>query len=179
MSQLLPAAWDEARRIGFLKWLSGAAGVLTDRADGTLVFSHLSFQEFLAAWHLNANVVGAEVVSERFADLACDKNWWETLLLWTALIGGQSQSRLTPVMNQMLSESYGISLVGMMLADGAGTDDIMALWTSTVADQCLSYWPKNEWHRCMRSWMSSHQDDRKRYFSAALVERAPRSNWLG
>src|ERR1700704_2526019 len=46
MAELLPAAWGP-KRPSFLAWLAGPAGLLTDRADGTLAFTHLSFQEYL------------------------------------------------------------------------------------------------------------------------------------
>ncbi len=38
-------------KLRFLAWLAGPAGLLSDRTDGTCQFSHLSFQEYLAAWH--------------------------------------------------------------------------------------------------------------------------------
>jgi hypothetical protein len=60
MVSLLPAEWPEKQKLGFLAWLAGPAGLLTDQTDGKLAFTHLSFQEYLTAWHLNAQVEGTE-----------------------------------------------------------------------------------------------------------------------
>jgi hypothetical protein len=43
MAAILPSAWMPKQKKEFLAWLAGPAGLLTDRADDTLVFTHLSF----------------------------------------------------------------------------------------------------------------------------------------
>src|SRR5205085_12205637 len=115
MTTHLPVGWG-ARRKGFLAWLAGPAGLLVDRTDGTLSFTHLSFQEFLVAWHLQATVEGDErrrlVCNERMRR----DNWWETLRLWGALVEGRNPTHLKPVMLSLLGdEDRGMWLVGAML----------------------------------------------------------------
>jgi hypothetical protein len=79
MARLLPEHWSAAERTGFLAWLAGPAGVLTDQADGTLAFTHLSFQEYLAAWQLKVlsqiSILGvkSENGSRKFNDLQTPK----------------------------------------------------------------------------------------------------------
>ncbi len=177
MAVFLPSGWSRQQRDGFLTWLAGPAGVLTDRADGTLVFAHLSFQEFLTAWHLNATVVSPQEVAEQFAALAQNSTWWETLLLWGAMISGQNAERLNPVIERLLEESYGPSLVGMMAADGTGTDAASEYSTQRFAQQLLRTLPDG-WERCLHAWNSSRQDERRRWLCEALTIMSPQAGWL-
>ncbi|MEO5328644.1 MAG: TIR domain-containing protein [Magnetococcus sp. THC-1_WYH] len=119
MARYLPHDWDLTKRNGFLSWLSGPAGVLVDRTDDKLSFAHLSFQEFLTAWHFQATVEGND---ERIALVAQWKHlefWWETLRLWAALVADTNPKRLEPPFLDLCNdEEYGLWLAGTFLADG-------------------------------------------------------------
>lgn len=83
---LLGDGWDRDRRERFLRWLVASAGVLVDRTDGAVQFAHLSFQEHLAAYYLFISREGEARVAAARAHLG-DRDWWETLRLWAALVG--------------------------------------------------------------------------------------------
>ncbi len=68
------------------KWLVGAAGILTDRADGSLSFTHLSFQEYLTAWHVAKTAEGQEARASFCRAHLNAREWWETLRLWGAIV---------------------------------------------------------------------------------------------
>ena len=113
MAALLPADWTVRQRDGFLRWLSGPSGLLTDRSDGTLVFTHLSFQEYLSAWQLDTTLEGQERV-QGFLDRVANHSWWETLLLWAALLGGRRPAWLEEILAGLLARGEdAIALSGM------------------------------------------------------------------
>ncbi len=176
MAALLPDRW-KTDKMGFLAWLAGPAGLLTDRADGTLTFTHLSFQEYLAAWHLNATVEGA---AERVREFARHQNqaWWETLRLWAALIEKQSPERLDPVLDALMSGgSEGLALVGTVLADGLGNESRFERWKELWQAKLLEEWTYGT-NRCARSWAASRQEVRKQALATGLHEQIPGVNWL-
>src|SRR4029079_14110625 len=108
-------AVPEKQRLEFLAWLAGPAGLLTDRSDGTLVFTHLSFQEYLARWPRNATVEGEErsvTCGRRLKESA----WWESLRLWAALLESKNPARLEGVLVDLSKqEDLGLPLVGCIL----------------------------------------------------------------
>jgi len=168
MANLLPEAWEPDLRDGFLSWLTGPSGLLTERADGTLVFSHLSFQEYLTAWYLNANVVSEEQCVGEFCKLAKTNNWWETLLLWGGMIGGQSQERLDPILMALINEGVaGAALTGMLLADGLGTSKVFQDWLGAWFDNLAAEYSFGM-DLCARAWKASRQEERKDRFFEAL-----------
>jgi hypothetical protein len=172
MSKLLPESWANGEREGFLSWLAEAAGLLTDGADGTLVFAHLSFQEYLTAWHLNANVVDSQQMAERFLHLAAHgSRWWETLLLWGAMVSGQSPERLSAVIERLLRKESAPALAGMMLADGLGVPRSFEQWAGTWVALFLDDLPPGR-AICRRAWAASRQDDRKRRLRELFCEAA-------
>jgi hypothetical protein len=121
LARLLPAAWSSEERRGFLSWLVASAGVMVDRADGTLSFTHLSFQEYLAAHHLAAVTEGAEARNALCRERMHDVDWWETLRLWAAIVEDRNPTHLEPVLDALIDgESAGFWLSGAMLADGLG-----------------------------------------------------------
>ena len=92
MASFLPGDWDSGQKTGFLSWLAGPASLLNERTDHTLAFTHLSFQEFLAAWNRSRVLEG----DDRTA-FATEKA--ETTRLWATLVEGQQgRETLEPVL---------------------------------------------------------------------------------
>ena len=46
MASLLPAAWSEKAKLGFLTWLAGPAGLLADRTDALQSFARFRASNF-------------------------------------------------------------------------------------------------------------------------------------
>jgi 3',5'-cyclic AMP phosphodiesterase CpdA len=177
MAVLLPWEWRAKQKIGFLTWLAGPAGLLTDRADGTLAFTHLSFQEYLTAWHLNATTEGAEERIRQFGRHE-DLNWWETLRLWSALIEKQSPERLEPVLKALMRDSEGRALAGAIFADGLGNEGQFRRWKEQWQYQLSVDWSDGA-VQCARSWAASRQDVRKSALAVGLHEQVSLVNWQG
>ena len=93
MKKLLPDLWRDDQRTKFLNWLRGPAGLLVDRSDESLSFAHLSFQEYLTAWHLYASIEGAEDRVKTFNGRLEERTWWETLRIWAALVVRSATSK--------------------------------------------------------------------------------------
>lgn len=174
---MLPQEWEESQRNGFLAWLCGSTGILIDRADGTVVFSHLSFQEFLAAAHLNATVLTTEDVSRKFYELIHDRRWWETLLLWSARINGQNRGRCQDIMKMLLLDEDGFWLTGMMLAEGSGSIEMCDSWAGRLAEKLSAEWP-NEIDDIIRRWKNSREDARRNQIREILLQTARKAGWL-
>lgn len=174
---LLPADWTVDQRHGFLAWLVGGAGLLTDRADGSLNFAHLSFQEFLCARYLDTTTEGEGrlAIGRTYKD---NHNWWETLRLWAALVNDREPSKLDPVL-ETLSQSGGSAgfwLVGAMLADGVGTTG-WAAWKNQIHDHFhfkdSRYWPFTE-----QAWLVSRQEARRKELTDAWPQILTHMHWL-
>jgi 3',5'-cyclic AMP phosphodiesterase CpdA len=179
MTKLLPKDWPELKKSGFLAWLAGPAGILTDRADGTLVFSHLSFQEYLCAWQLHATIEGSEARSQFFLDRIPVSNWWETLRLWAALIERQSPERLEQVLELISSSQVeGLVFAGTILADGIGTDRRFAEWCRGFVNLFETSWPPRI-SLCSQAWAASRQDKRKTTFEEKLAKEDHSLGWRG
>lgn len=180
----LPSGWKPDQRHGFLAWLAGAAGLLTDYADGTLSFTHLSFQEYLTAWHLDATVEGAaeriELVHRHFSQ----RNWFETLRLWGALVDRQSPERLEPVLEHLStaftagSPEYfdGFELCGMMFADGLGTPASFHRWLEALPAALLE--SLRDFGALVQAWSASRQKDRRNELGRSLAARVSRETWF-
>jgi hypothetical protein len=179
MLTFLPASWSHEQRSRFLNWLVGPAGLLIDRADGTLSFAHLSFQEYLSAWYLHTNIEGD---SER-TEACCQKlgalHWWETLRLWAALVGGQQPSKIAPVMDALLRKGIaGLSLTGCMLADGSGPEKIFREWCSKFLVFTHDPWTSDVL-LVLTAWSGSRQEHRKQMMAQALPDMAQNCDWFG
>ncbi|MBF0294092.1 MAG: TIR domain-containing protein [Magnetococcales bacterium] len=174
----LPQEWTHAQRQGFLLWLAGPAGLLNDRSDGTLVFVHLSFQEFLSAWHLNATVEGDENRARVFLEHSKDQSWWETLRLWGALVETANPSRMEPVFQQLIEEKdSGLWCAGAMMADGLGATSLEN-WSRQAADRVVQAWSE-EAERCFQAWGASRQEAAKKtILKNALDKAALNTTWL-
>jgi hypothetical protein len=179
MAVLLPSWKPDSRRQGFLAWLAGPAGLLTDRADGKLAFTHLSFQEYLTAWHLNATFEGTAERVEAFRSLLENSTWWETLRLWAALIEKQNRQRLDAVLTALAEENdLGFSLVGTILADGLGTDERFRRWLDRLVKILAQGWPLLL-EICAQAWSSSRQEERRQELTERLNAEASAQTWLG
>ncbi len=177
MATLLPSDWGSKQRLGFLAWLAGPAGLLTDRADGTLTFTHLSFQEYLTAWHLNATIEGAEDRIREFSRQG-DLDWWETLRLWAALIEKQSPDRLEPVLEALMSgRPDGLAFVGTIFADGLGGNRSFEKWNKLWLPEVIRKWFR-EVDSFSQCWSASQQVDRKRALAQGLLNAAPGARWV-
>ena len=179
LSALLPEGWPEWQRQGFLAWLAGPAGLLTDQADGTLTFTHLSFQEYLAAWFLNSNVEGSDRIAE-FQKYLDNPGWWETLRLWAALIERANPARLDPILAALLDqlEVTACSLAGTLFADGLGRQDRFQAWLA----QWLGYlsWETGfEVGICTQAWSATRQEDRRSELIGRIRDAARHQTWLG
>jgi 3',5'-cyclic AMP phosphodiesterase CpdA len=178
MAAILPVEWETKKKMGFLAWLAGPAGLLTDRADGTLTFTHLSFQEYLAAWHLNATTEGPE---ERIQGFKRKDSliWWETLRLWAALIERQSPERLDPVLESlMIDDAEGLAFAGTILADGLGSESRFEEWKERWLARLVTEWTSGT-DQCVRSWAASRQEARKEALASRLHQHISQTNWLG
>jgi 3',5'-cyclic AMP phosphodiesterase CpdA len=166
LERLLPTKWKPAEKRGFLAWLAGPAGLLSDRTDGSFQLTHLSFQEFLAAWHLDATCEGVARV-EMFAALAAQADWWETLQLWAALVDRRNPDQLGEVLAGLRRIPSGLALAGMVLADGSGPDAAFMEWLVAFTAALAVGWPE-QGDRCLSAWKSSNQYNRKRGLADCL-----------
>ncbi len=177
MSIFLPNSWRDDQRNRFLTWLKGPAGLLVDRADCTLCFAHLSFQEYLVAWYLHTTVEGDEARKEICLKKMKDRSWWETLRLWGALVGGQQPSKWESVIQVLLETQEGICLGATMLADGLGSENLFQEWMSRFLAMMRDPWP-SDIDQARWAWAASRQDDRRRTMAQELSTRATEATWI-
>jgi 3',5'-cyclic AMP phosphodiesterase CpdA len=174
--QLLPAAWTQEQREGFLLWLINSAGVLVDRSDGAVSFAHLSFQEFLAAQFLFATREGDARIEAALTH-AGTQDWWETLRLWAGLTGDLSPDKLAPVLAALRHEPQAYWLAGAILADGAGEPADFEAWCRDVsARTARRAWPAA--HHCGRAWAASKQHERRTALASTVGAAASTAHWL-
>jgi hypothetical protein len=178
MASFLPPEWKSPNRIGFVAWLTGPAGLLVERADGSVSFAHLSFQEYLTAWHLHATVEGDDNRIALCQRMVLYETWWETLRLWAALVEGRNPRQLEPVLNVLMKEDEkGVWFTGTILADGLGSAEMMAEWASRVVELLLGGWPSGADY-CAQAWAASRQDVRRMAIAELFQSRVPDCNWL-
>jgi 3',5'-cyclic AMP phosphodiesterase CpdA len=179
LAELLPDKWPESRRYRFLTWLAGPAGLLTDRTDGTVVFTHLSFQEYLAAWHLDATCE-ADRRAEAFLERLSDSDWWETLLLWAARIARYNPSRLDDVLDALgnTKDDSSLALAGMIHADGLGSEASYRSWLQRAVEALRCRWP-DRIELCARAWSASSQGRRRQVLAETIDSMATGSGWQG
>ncbi|MBZ5623836.1 MAG: NACHT domain-containing protein [Acidobacteriia bacterium] len=162
MANLLPGDCEE-HGPGFLAWLAGPAGLLTDRSDGSLSFAHLSFQEYLAAWHV-ANVLPED--QQSFDKWCTVSRWQEVLRLWAAIMWSGRRERFAAVAEQFLGSSEGLCALGGMLADGWGNPELFRRWLERflmLVETC----PPRQVSECGRAWAGCRQTQRRDEFQDA------------
>ena len=178
MASFLPPEWKQSQRLGFVAWLAGPSGLLAERADGSVSFAHLSFQEYLAAWNLHATVEGDDNRIAACQRLVPYETWWETLRLWAALVEGRNPRQLEPVLNALMSAGEkGVWFTGTVLADGLGSAEAMSEWASCAAELLLDGWPSGTDY-CAQAWAASRQDARRKAIAELFSERVLSCNWL-
>ncbi|ACY17726.1 NACHT domain-containing protein [Haliangium ochraceum] len=194
----MPEEWSDDQRRGFLAWLVGAAGILNDRTDGSVAFAHLSFQEYLTAWHLLVHREGEAARIGLCREHRTDIHWWETLRLWAALVHEGEPMRLHPVLrhlsldgiggarlaghgdeqaDEIEARAAGFWLAGAMLADGLGAERDMDSWVGALSD---AFWMPGGEHadECARAWRRSQQRERRQRIAAAWPTFTPALSWL-
>ena len=174
--EALPDSWSLADRRGFVDWLAGPAGILVDRSDEKLVFVHLSFQEYLVAWHLDATVEGKKERVEFFQNVKADSSWRETLLLWSARIHQRSPSRLDEVLASLDGE-FGLALSGYAFADGLGTEEAFRSWAERLVDELGRAW-SHRLRLMAQAWAACRQGHRKGVLLDSANREASRFFWF-
>lgn len=173
MAKLLPKSCD-GHREGFLAWLAGPAGLPSDRSDGSLSFAHLSFQEYLTAWHI-ANVLDeGEQPFEKWAE---DAKFPEVLRLWGAVAWAGRRERFMQVAERLRRTDDGTCALGGMLADGWGSETLFNDWL----DQILGLIRRQEpllSADCGRAWAGSRQRKRKHLFEQRWNKAVTEWNWI-
>ncbi len=178
MVQRLPDEWGGRQRRGFLRWLTGPAGLLQDRSDGSLSMSHLSFQEFLVARHLLLTVEGMEGrlgLCQRYGE---SLSWWETLRLWAAQLEAGDPTLLQPVLDELIMASgEGFWLAGSFLADGLGEETSFRRWSMRLETSLSRPWT-HTMAACAHAWSSSRQASRRLVLREVLETLQSRAHWL-
>ncbi|MEO5371617.1 MAG: TIR domain-containing protein [Magnetococcus sp. DMHC-1] len=179
MVAMLPGNWTASQKDGFLSWLTGPAGILVDRADNKLTFVHLSFQEFLTAWYLQATVEGDEKRIKLCLDKVGQTIWWETLRLWAALVEGANPERLCPVFRALLEDcEAGLWLAGAFLADGLLDVNDFNLWIDKSSTFLQQSWGDGT-DDGLSAWRASRQKGRREALETAWQKLAMvNTNWL-
>lgn len=181
MLQMLPEDCPAEHRSGFLAWLVEVAGLLAERADGTLAFAHLSFQEYLTARHLEttaADAAGRRAIFERGLH---HSDWWETLRLLAAQIGARNLDFLDQVLEgllESLSLDKRMAFVGTVFADGLGSARLFSDWQSSWLDLLPRIWPAGA-GQCAQVWRTAQESLRRSMLGAAIAQTAPHQRWLG
>ncbi len=176
-TEMLPQEWDSQQRHGFLDWLIGAAGVLIDRTDGTLVFSHLSFQEFLVAWHMDATILTSDAVAQQILEYVGDSRWTETLLLWSARISGKNRERFAQIMRFVIEAERGPALVGSTLAEGFGTTEMHVAWSDYFTEMIVAGDQIADIEALLHRWRISREETRRNLIIAKLDDTACKCGW--
>src|SRR6185295_14177020 len=168
-------------RDGFLAWLIEIAGLLVERTDGTLAFTHLSFQEYLTALHLANTVADHDQRFSAFQNRVREVHWWETLRLLAAQIESSNPEFLEIALRDLHSHSSALettpSFLGTVLADGLGTESLLKEWTKGYLPLFVERWPQ-EADLCARAWKGTRQGKRKAALSRNLNELAVRQTWI-
>jgi hypothetical protein len=172
---LLKPEWTWDQRDRFLRWLVASAGVLVDRADSSVHFAHLSFQEHLAAYYLFITREGDERVAAVRAHMD-DRNWWETLRLWAGLTSDHWPDKLSPVLAMLRENASGYWLAGMIFADGAGTRSDFEAWAIELPARLSDSFASGD--GCAQVWGACKQFERRAALATTLASARERLHWL-
>ena len=175
--EILPKTWKPEERSGFLIWLAARAGILVDREDGTYMFTHLSFQEYLTAWHWMQNNIQESTRFLTFKNLAEKTIWWETLRLWAALIQKGSVEQLDRLIQSLLINLNILDFIGCIFADGLGSEITFCHWLKPYIAHIAARWPK-EVETVIRAWAATRQEDRKKNIGEQFNNRIRTAHWL-
>jgi len=173
MAQLLPSNC-KSQGAAFLGWLSGPAGLLTDNADGSMSFAHLSFQEYLAAWHI-ANVLPEH--EQAFDVWIGDRRWREVLRLWAAILWSGPRERFEAVGENFLTTGEGLDTLGAILADGWGSLALFRKWLKKFPVFVASCAP-SEVQSCGQAWRNCRQIERRTELQRLWSAEVRKWNWF-
>jgi predicted phosphodiesterase len=177
LEPLLPDSWRREERRRFLVWLVASAGVMVDRADEKLMFTHLSFQEYLTAHQMEATLEGPEARIAACRERMDDVDWWETLRLWAAIVEGRNPEHLAPVLAALVEgEAEGFWLAGAMLADGVG-EVAFERWCAGLR-QRFHAGEARFMDVAARAWAGSRQEQRRQRIAAIWPEVERELRWL-
>ncbi|MBF0141690.1 MAG: metallophosphoesterase [Magnetococcales bacterium] len=172
MAASLPESWEMEKKNCFLAWLVGPAGLLTDRSDGTLSFIHLSFQEFLTAWHLDKTTNGKSNCIDLCNKYIGKSYWWNTMRLWAALVQMRNNNELSHVLIDLLNDAEnGVWFVGAVLADGLGLEEVFHLWLKRALD-LLQHFLSDNTGECFSAWRNCRHKERSQKLTEALYLEA-------
>lgn len=161
----------EARE-GFLRWLAGGAGLLMINADDTLAFAHRALQEYLIARHLHATIKTPEARTREFLSRLPDRQAWEPLRIWAAMLSDRERVSLAATMRALLTTGdEGYLLTGLLLAEGLGANEFLEGWLSWFTDHMAAAWA-DEWTACLDAWANCPDDGRKKQLDTALASRS-------
>lgn len=181
LTALLPKDCPADSRADFLAWLVEVAGLLVERTDGMLTFSHLTFQEYLTALHLATTAANHKQRLVAFRDRTDDLLWWETLRLLAAQIGSANPEFLETALRALLDEEdvseNTLSFLGTVLADGFGGEPLFEDWCRRYLTLLASCWADGA-DLCTRAWLATPQA-RRGSLARDLDNHAASSSWLG
>jgi len=172
---LLGGEWTQDQRERFLRWLVATAGILIDRTDGSVQFTHLSFQEHLAAYYLFITREGDERVAAVRVHMD-DRDWWETLRLWAGLTGDHWPDKLSPVFSMLRSDTSGYWLAGEIFADGTGHAHDFEIWATALSARLSD--PFGAGDGCAQAWGACKQSSRRAVIARRLAAAREGLHWL-
>lgn len=175
----LPHDWEPGKKEGFIAWVCGETGIMTQRSDGRIQFMHRSFQEYLAAWRMVTLFEGKENQVDACLKRVGNKAWWETLRLWAALLNMREPERVSQLAMSLLDrKDDALGFVGALFADGLATDDVLADWGDCLGLTLRDSWP-NWAQECANAWgAASSLDDRRALLAEILGPHAERATWM-
>jgi hypothetical protein len=174
--KLLPSGEIKNNGSYFINWLIERAGILTDRTDGTLQFAHLSFQEFLAARHLQASANSTTDQIIQFKSFSTRREWWETLRLAAALIQSTYRQHADILLDELVRGSADeFWLSGVIFADGLGSNEVFEEWARSLVEH-LAFHEGDA--ICSSGWRVSQQRVRRERIVELADSKSQKITWV-
>lgn len=170
----LPARWEPREKDGFMLWLCNRAGILTDNTDDHFWFTHRTFQEFLTAWYLYRKTAPKKT-KDVFQKRVKEIGWWETLLLWGALLQDTNKEQVTLLIESMLTSSP--IFASLLLADGLGSNDQISK-SAELISRLFHKGPLPQAEFWTRAWQTSRQNKRQNLLFQSLRQSAGDAGWM-
>lgn len=182
LASFVPAECPAERRDGFLAWLVEVAGLLVERTDGGLSFTHLSFQEYLTALHIATTTADHDQRCAAFRDRIIEVHWWETLRLLAAQVDSSNPEFLDIALHSLFAEpnisDETLSFLGTVLADGLGSEHRFRDWSRFYLPLLALKWPEGA-ELCSRVWLGTRQETRKGTLARDLESLSVNLDWIG
>jgi hypothetical protein len=176
----LPNWVSEENRKPFLKWLVDRTGLLVASSDGLVGFAHLSFQEYLAATFLRDRCSDRQRMADFLRKAVKSTTWWETVLLWAALLKDGVSSLVPAFLKALLTppvSSSALALGGCIFADNIGSRDRFREWCDDWARQLAEEW-FDEADYCANAWRACRQETRRQILRDSFKKAAASTWWL-